>query len=389
MKSSNRILFIALIGATLIKLYLALTTEGSLDAAGFLDHLHKIREFGVGAYRVRGALDNPFNSPPPMIYLIRTWGWLTDHTGIRFAFWLRLPSIIADIGSFLCVGAFLEKESPTAKRFPVLVALALCPTAILISGYHGNTDSLMIFLVLLSIYFVETDKPRWQAGVVFGLALSVKVMPLCFIPALFFYLKDLRTRAQFFCAATFTFIVCSLPYLAQDPKAIWASVFGYGSIYGHWGWSLLAVLTFPTRPTYLHEPFDVQGSHAVFAQILKFLTIAAILIVSLWLNRREKNPSLFVQSGLITAIVLFMAPGFGVQYLVWLVPFVAALGSRMTFTYYTLSASYLLIAYLCWASLVCFPRVALFLTLICWLLIFMLIVEFRNLLSDQIAKTQS
>jgi len=60
-------LLIALTTSTLIKLYLAIATHGSTDVDGFTDHLLKIRQLGVGAYHVRGAFDNPFNSPPPMI----------------------------------------------------------------------------------------------------------------------------------------------------------------------------------------------------------------------------------------------------------------------------------------------------------------------------------
>src|SRR5947207_1263342 len=188
-KSYHRVLILALGAATIIKLYLAVSTQGSLDALGFLDHLQKIRELGIGAYRVRGAFNNPFNSPPAMIHMIKLWGWLADSTGLRFQFWLRLPSILADTGTFILVALFLRKLWPTRTSFGVLFALAVCPSSILISGYHGNTDSLMMFLVLLSIWLVETDRRHWLAGTVFGLALCVKVMPLCFIPALFFFLR--------------------------------------------------------------------------------------------------------------------------------------------------------------------------------------------------------
>lgn len=339
----------------------------------------------MGAYRVRGAFNNPFNHPPAMIHLIRLCGWLADSTGVRFQFWLRLPSILADIGSFILVLGLLQRLWPANIRFGSLLALALCPTAILISGYHCNTDSLMIFFVLLSIYLIETEKPAWLGGVSFGLALCVKIMPLCFLPAVFFYLKGLRRRIYFFACVALTFVFCSMPYLAQDPKAIWVTVFGYSSIYGHWGWTLLAYLTFPDLPTYLHQPYDVQGAHTIFAQALKAATIALILLVSIWFNRRQPKPSLFLECGLITAIFLFMAPGFGVQYLVWLVPFVAALRLRWSLAYYSVSTAYLLSGYLCRASLECLPPLVMVLVSItCWLLILVILLTFRRCLNAQI-----
>lgn len=173
------ILIIALACATLLKLYLSLTTEGSLDTAGFLEQLQNIRTHGVGVYHVYGVFGNPFNHPPPMIHALRGLGWLTDTTGLAFRFWLRLPAIIADIGIVLIVWHWLTRLR-FANTTAVILALILCPTAIVISGYHGNTDPVMIFFVLLSLYLIETDRPIVLAGLAFGLALCIKVVPACF-----------------------------------------------------------------------------------------------------------------------------------------------------------------------------------------------------------------
>src|SRR5947208_1822251 len=77
----HSLIWLALAAATALKLYLALTTAGTLDAAGFADHLTKIEQFGgLGVYRVRGAFNNPFNSPPFIIHALRAMGWLTRTT---------------------------------------------------------------------------------------------------------------------------------------------------------------------------------------------------------------------------------------------------------------------------------------------------------------------
>jgi Gpi18-like mannosyltransferase len=375
MKSIDRTLVTALICATLLKLYLALAPTGSLDIAGFLDHLQKVREFGVGAYRVRGAFNNPFNSPPAMIHVIRLWGWLADNSGIPFRFWLRLPSVLADVGTVLLVARWLTMLWPARKHVGVLMCLILCPTAILISGYHGNTDSVMIFLVLLSLYLVETT---WIAGLVFGLALCVKIVPLAFAPAILLYLPSWRKRFTFFGIAALIFVICSLPYLAQDPKAILSTVFGYSSIYGKWGWTLLAVIVSP-NPSYLHGIFDVQGSHAMFAMILKIVTMLSIVGISFWLNHRKSKPSLFIQCGLVTAILLFMTPGFGTQYLIWLVPFVAALGLRVIFWYYVTSSLVVIGEYACDAFAACLPPVVKpLIGFMCWLSLVVIILAYRR-----------
>ena len=384
MKPSSRFLILALIAASLIKLYLAVTTVGSLDAPGFLDHLHKIRELGVGAYRVRGAFNNPFNHPPAMIHVFKLWGWLADSTRLPFQFWVRIPSIAADIGSFFLAAALLRRIWPHRNRFWTMLALALSPTSILVSGYHCNTDAVMIFFTLLSIYLIETDKSSWLAGTAFGLAVCIKIMPLCLAPALVLFIEGTRKRLQLCIAAALTFIICSLPYLAQDPKTILVTVFGYNSVYGHWGWTLLASITFPSPPSYLHRPYEVQGAHAVFAQILKFVMLSLIIAASIWFNHFRNRPSLFLQAGFIVAILLFMTPGFGSQYVLWLVPFVPVLGLRQSILYYSVSTAYLLMLYLCYALGACLhPLIVVVLSLNCWLVILMLGLSMRRSLQIQ------
>ena len=63
--------------------------------------------------------------------------------------------------------------------------MLLCPTSIMISGFHGNTDPLMIALLLLSVYLIEADAPSWIAGATMGLATNVKVVPVSIVACSF------------------------------------------------------------------------------------------------------------------------------------------------------------------------------------------------------------
>src|SRR5882724_7415941 len=118
--------------------------------------------------------------------------------------------------------------------------MVACPASIMISGYHGNTDSVMILFLLASVFLLNTTNHSWVAGMAFGMSLNIKVAPLIFIPVTFFYLPTLQQRAKFFGAAIIVFVVGSLSYIAQDPKVIARVVFGYGSLYGNWGWTWFA-----------------------------------------------------------------------------------------------------------------------------------------------------
>jgi hypothetical protein len=77
---------------------------------------------------------------------------------------------------------------------------------------------------------------------------------------------------------------------------------------------------------------------------------AAILASSVWMNwrGRARRPALVVQCWLVLSIFLALAPGFGTQYLVWLVPFVAAAGFRPSLAYNTVAGCFLSASYVCW-----------------------------------------
>lgn len=352
------IVWAALAAATAAKLWLALTTAGTIDAAGFADHLAKIEQLGgLGAYRVRGAFNNPYNHPPFMIHTLKAMGWLAQTTPLPFPFWLRFPSVLADVGSFLITCRLLGRLWPRRDLTWPLILVALSPVSIMLSGYHGNTDSLMIFFVLLAACLCERDGNAWAAGLAFGAAMSIKVAPLIFAPALVLYLPHARRRLQFGVAVAGFWFIGSTPYLLQDPMLIARAVFGYGSIYGHWGWTYLLARLLPDTLEYAHPPYDLIGPHAVYATVGKFVLLGLVIGFSFWMNRRPRKVPLFIQGGLLTALFLTLAPGFGSQYLVWLMPWIAALAPWTVLTYQLPAAGFLFFGYTCWLPTNCPPRV--------------------------------
>ena len=220
-----------------------------------------------------------------------------------------------------------------------LVAVALAPASIMVSGFHGNTDGLMVCLVVLSVYFL-TRRPRvLLAGFAMGMALNVKVLPLIFLPAIFLYLPDTRRRLRYFGALAATVLLGSLPYLAQDPVFIAKRVLGYGSIYGQWGLGRLLVSTAPFAALSL-----------VYQQYGKYLALAAVVAAALVMNARPRRPSLFRQLGFTVFLFLSLAPGFGIQYLAWLVPWVAGLGLGATLLYCLASGLFQFFVYDFWSG---------------------------------------
>ena len=381
----KRIVIVGIGLATLMKLYLAATTNGTLDVAGYTDQLHKIRELGgIGTYYATVAIhNNPFNHPPFMIHLLEVLGFLADATGISFRFWLRLVPSLADVGSIILV--WIMPSLRASQRFgkAALLCMVFCPISIIISGYHGNTDPVFIFFVLLAIYLLEAREQTLLAGLAFGMALNIKVVPLMLLPMILCYLwPNLRKQLEFVGAAGIIFIVGSMPYLLQDPAIIVKRVFGYSSIYGLWGWSLLVKVFYPEFPRFLHPPYDVVGIHGTFASVGKWVMLGLITAISYRMNSWHRRPFVFHQAGLIVAIFLTFTPGFGYQYLVWLVPFVVGLGLQATVIYYGMAGLFLLVDYTCFNNhfFYCNDMLRVFLRIATWgSVIFVLVRYWRTL----------
>ncbi|HJR05781.1 MAG TPA: glycosyltransferase 87 family protein [Pyrinomonadaceae bacterium] len=347
-KKWRRAILLCALAATLVKLFLALRSGGTLDVFAFNEFLTNIRETGgVGAYYRTGRAGNPFNHPPFMIHAIRSMGWLADATPLPFRFWLRLPAILADLGNLFLVWKLVE-HTTTVKLSPLALAfLAIYPGSIWISGFHGNTDPLMIFFLLLSLYLLALKRMSWLAGAAFGMAVNIKIVPLVFAPAIFLFLPDLQTRLKYFAAAATVFLVGSLPYIAQDPFVIWKTVFGYRSLYGRWGWTRLVARALPHVPLPLNGNHELTGTHALIATAGRYMLLASIVAASLWMNlRRKRKPPIFLQCGFIAFLFIALTPGFGTQYLAWLAPWMVVLGVWSARIYYSVSVCYIMLVYL-------------------------------------------
>ena len=57
------------------------------------------------------------------------------------------------------------------------------PVSVMISGFHVNTDPLLVCAILAAVCLIRSRHIAW-AGVAIGLALSVKLSALIFLPAL-------------------------------------------------------------------------------------------------------------------------------------------------------------------------------------------------------------
>jgi len=323
-----------MVGAALalcVKLLLSLTTVGTTDVLTFHSFSDTIERSGVLALY---NADIEFNHPPFMAWVLIALNWLSSNTWLDFPFWMRLPAILADLGSLWLMTLIIPKNPR------LLLLLAICPISILISGFHGNTDPVMIFLVLLAIYFLDRRKWVLAAGIALGASACVKLVGFVFVPAFFFYLSSKRERLLLVLATCATFVLLSSPYLFQDPEVIAHNVFGYRSAKGIWGFTRLARIP----ELLMHHVGYVSFS----AEIGVFVPLLVIPGLMLFLSRRPV--SLLTRCAISIFLFLWLAPGFGVQYLAWLVPFALVFGEAWALAVYTTSGLFLFLVYTYWSQ---------------------------------------
>jgi len=275
-----------------------------------------------------------FNHPPLMALSIRWLFSVAQSTGIPFRVLFRVIVSLADAGTLLFVCLAVRRGHLHASPL-VICALAACPTSIMIAGFHGNSDPIMVFFLVASVYALECWGSVLLCGLLLGLAFEIKVVPVLLIPALLLYLPTWRNRVVCMTGFLFTAIPPFIPFVESIGKVL-KNLFGYDSISGHWGSTYLwAVLHF-------HK-------FVWFEKLEKGFTIAVILAASAMMNAQRRRVPLHIQWGVLLFLFMFLTPGFGIQYLVWLVPWVAAVGVIPALTHYALSGSFVFLVYTYWS----------------------------------------
>src|SRR6185437_5554585 len=276
---------IAILGAAglsfLCKIALALNTFGTNDVYAWERFAHWSGLFGSRLY----AIDPAFNHPPSMIHTLALLSWLTRSTGVFFPFWLRLPAILADLGSLWVLSRIFEARLHEPLIRWGLLLFAFSPALILVSGFHGNTDSVVMFFLLLCVWRGEPDL---QSGAAFGAAMCVKILPIVVLPVLFFARRDWRRRRAFLASAAAVIVIGWSPYLFRNPADIYRQVVHYSSIYGHWGLTWVAAWHMPFFRDSWHDAFQTRGAYGSLAVIS-----AAAWVV----NRRPDRPPVYTQTG--------------------------------------------------------------------------------------------
>lgn len=326
-----------------LRLALVLFTAGTTDVIYNILWGRTVVKFGIaGAY----AHNELLNHPPLGLALFAALFRAAELLAVEYTDLLRLAQVVADVGTFavlLWLGRRLQPESP--RRAAVLFFLS--PVAILISGFHCNTDSTMVFFIASAAAAFCSGRPL-LAGVLLAAGTGVKLPPLLLAP-LFVAAGSRREGIRFTLGYACAFALIFGPVIALGGAPVIHNIFFYRGA-GNW-WGIPSMLTMAGR----EMPFLARAAELYARIATPLLAIAIVgLAATVALARRrapgcETRLPAAITAGLLLVIVV--GAGFGVQYLVWplalLVPAVPWRGAAFVHAVVSL---FLVSVYTVWAG---------------------------------------
>lgn len=316
----------------LLRVYLLGFTDGTFDVLIKLHHGTQVNRLGLLEYYRQAEV---FNHPPLMGEFFAGLARLDAATGVPFRVLFR--GVFASLD--LVTGWLLLRACAASPwRHAIFAAYWLHPLGILLSAYHGNTDSALACLGMLSLLWTSRGHAA-AAGAALGVGLWIKLPILIVAPALCLALPEWRQRARFVGAALGVGVASYLPALWLEPGLILERVVAYPG----WGvetpsgvriWGLVSVLGL------------ANGGLARWLEAHNGLVCGAPILLLAWLSRGHSEPRQLGVTVCGSFLLLYgLTSRFAWQYLAWSIPFWFFLDARLTAVLTAVLGSYVYGAY--------------------------------------------
>jgi uncharacterized membrane protein len=307
------------------RLWIAFTNYGvvyDVDTAYIVAHL-----LSVHPLHVYSSLRYPY--PGGFLPILLLCKEIASGTGAAFWAVFKVPSILADLGIAAVLVWALGRLGATPRERLVTAALvALGPSFLVVSGFHGQIDAVAILPALAGVIVWRLAGPHraWQAGLLIGLGGAVKTVPLFMVLAL---LPTARSRRE-----ALTLVGCAVapplasvaPFLIADTHHTITSLTFNKGVPGFGGLSVLVQpallkgwLTGHLAPASSATWFFVHHQNEIVA--------AAVIVAGAYAYRRRMDP--ISAAALIWLVVYVTNFNWAYQYFVWGLPFFLLAGRRL------------------------------------------------------------
>ena len=310
----------ALVAAgTLVRLALAFTTDGQpYDMEVLRELWPALDDAPLDVYATPIGPGEGIAWPYPPGFFVFAWlaGQLSDLTGLDYPALIRIPSILADAAIALVVARALGGSRGVAAA--ALVALG--PSFIAISGYHGQLDDLAILPAVAAVAFWDRFPPPRRAlyaGLLIGAGCAIKTTPVFVLLALLPSVRSWREAATMVTAAAAVPLAVMAPYLVHTPRELMDAL----EYRGFPGTSPLSILLQPELAEQLFR--QVTPSRIVDAlydrgQAVVIVTLTAVAFAT---TRFGRGWTPAERATLLWLAFYIVTPVFFSQYLVWGLPF--------------------------------------------------------------------
>lgn len=323
--------------AFIFKVSIALNTLGTNDVTSFHRFAKALTEHGVEWTYTHNI---SFNHPPLTAYFLRAIYYLEQQpflrqNGITFPFLLRLPGIIADLVVVLIFLNLGRREPRLRLPAWALAVMAISPVSLMISGFHGNTDPVMVMFLFIASVMLFREKPA-LCGLFFALSCQIKIIPLLLFPIFFFFWLSRGAVVSFLLPFALSSVVLWSEALLKFPMFFIKNVFSYGGLYGVWGITYWLRLTgWSSFGTVSDE--SLTPSQRIVGLVLKAFIVACVFLLA-WRRRKLDADGAVRSIGYAWIIFFIFSPAVAPQYMVWLMPFLVLLSPPL-FAYLTLASS--------------------------------------------------
>ncbi len=314
-KKSFALVFWVALAMLILKLFISFHAYGTNDIGHWKYFADMIEKFGTFKIYQIHSLSMTYNHPPLMSWVLKVINFISAKNDLDFPFVFRLMPILADYASIFVIWKLLT-QSTIKTRVLICVICSVNPINFLISGFHGNTDPIFIFLILLAIYFTQNNNPIF-AGLIYGLSMCIKIAPVILAPFFIYYFKIKKDKTIFLLFSLVIPLIIFSPYLINDCDSVTKNIFLYSSLKGNWGFGHIFFSIFNNENININIR---QLSYTIFkfynSWIAAIFLIVIVFLGKLLMTYKKIN----LVEGVFLAFSLFLAvtPGFGVQYLAWL-----------------------------------------------------------------------
>ena len=314
----------------LVRLLLVMTSIGSSDVIFWILWANLVGKHGIaGAYAITPLL----NHPPLTVSLLWVYREMSAASGIEVTDLLRLVQVLADC---ISAGALLSIGRRAGVRDPWWLPLYyfLSPVTIAITAFHCNVDGTMVMFLLVAMAFFVRERHA-AAGAALALAFASKVPALFLLP--FFLVAARRGWWRILSAFAAVTLAIWTPVVTNGGSIVLRNVFGWAGMSGSWGFPAIAY----------QFGWDWAGNFYVLHG--RWLLLLPLAILGGLFVLRGRSDVLRV-APLIFLTILFFAPGFGIQYLLWPTPFIPFLFARRGAWLWSAMASlFVIVIYTYWS----------------------------------------